>query len=360
MVIAKVKGLYARYERWIPIIFFGLGFVFDTLMLRRIDELMTLLQQAAYLLISGALLRVELAEVAREVHPPWWIAKVWRYREALLHFLLGTLLNSYTIFYFKSASTVTSFIFIVILIATLIVNEFKHFGKQQTQVHFAFWSLCLISYLVSLVPILLGFSGFVPFLAAVGASAVVFWGYWKFLARMVAPQLLWSYVGLPYAAIQVIFVGLYFAHAIPPVPLAVQYMGIFHDIKKNAGEYELIYTRPWWKFWEHGDQTFLARPGDSIFCFARVFSPSRFNDQLQVRWLYWDPRHGWKPSDAIPMPIVGGREEGYRGVTKKEHFTPGEWRVQIETRDNREVGRIRFTVEPDSSTDAREVRTIVQ
>jgi hypothetical protein len=53
---------------------------------------------------------------------------------------------------------------------------------------------------------------------------------------------------------------------------------------------------------------------------------------------------------------VGGREEGYRGVTKKNNFAPGDWRVQIETRDGREVGRITFTIELDESTSERELK----
>src|ERR1051326_2353412 len=140
-LIDRGRALYAKYERWVPILFFALGFVFDTLMLRRIDELATLLQQAAYIVISAFLLSIELTEVTQEVHPPWPLKKIWRYREALLHFLLGTLLNSYTIFYFKSASTISSFIFIVLLVALLTMNEFMRFGKSQTQVHVAFWSL---------------------------------------------------------------------------------------------------------------------------------------------------------------------------------------------------------------------------
>lgn len=287
---------------------------------------------------------------------------IWRYREAVLHFLLGTLLNSYTIFYFKSASTITSFIFIVILVAMLAINEFKRFGKSQTQVHVAFWSLCLVSYLVSLAPIVLGFMGLIPFLVALGTSVAVFSGCYALLKRgkIFSSSLLRSYVLLPYSAIHLLFVLLYFAHAIPPVPLAVHYMGIFHDVKKGAGEYELTYTRSRWKFWQHGDQTFLARPGDTVFCFARVFSPTRFADQLQVRWLYWNDKKGWESSDAIPMPVVGGREEGFRGITKKSNFQPGEWRVQIETRDNREVGRIQFTIVRDESTEPREPKTMVQ
>jgi hypothetical protein len=131
-------------------------------------------------------------------------------------------------------------------------------------------------------------------------------------------------------------------------------MGIYHQVKKTDGKYFLTsLEHPIWKFWEHGDQQFLARPGDQIYCYARVFSPARFHDELQVRWLFKDRRRGWQPSDAIPMTVSGGREQGYRGFTVKKNYEPGEWRVQIETTDNRELGRIYFSVIQDEATDPR-------
>jgi Protein of unknown function (DUF2914) len=357
-MIQNAKAFYHKHERWVPIVFFILGFIFDTFMLRRIDELKTIIQQAVYLLVAAILIGVELIERTREIHPPRLLTKVWKYREAVLHFLLGTLLNSYTIFYFKSASALTSFIFIVVLVGLLMLNEFKHFGESQTQVHVAFWSLCLISWLVSLAPITLGFMGIVPFLLAVTTSAALFYGYYRWLSpKLISqPGLVGTALVKPFIAIQLIFVGLYFAHAIPPVPLSVTYMGIYHDIQKGDGKYDLSYTRPWWKFWQHGDQTFMARPGDTVYCFAQIFSPARFKDQIQVRWLFKDPKRGWVSADAIPLPITGGREEGYRGITKKTNYQPGEWRVQVETLDEREVGRIHFDIEADTSTDPRESR----
>lgn len=346
--ITRAKEFYQKYERWMPIAFFALGFVFDALMLRRIDELKAILQQALYIILSAYFIGQELLG-----------RKGWKYREPLLHFMLGTLLNSYTIFYFKSASSLTSFIFIALLIGLLIVNEFKRFGESQTKVHVAFWSLSLTSYLISLVPILVGFIGTIPFLLAIAASILIFVGACRLLLKkfQVSRELLKSHLVVPFAAIQVIFTVFYVAKVIPPVPLSVQYMGIYHDIKKEHGEYQLIFTRSRWKFWQHGDQTFSARPGDSIYCFARIFSPSRFKDKLQIRWLYHDERHGWMPADAIPLQIEGGREEGYRSVTQKKNYQPGEWKVQVETMDNREVGHIRFAVEADTDATPRDLKT---
>jgi hypothetical protein len=149
----------------------------------------------------------------------------------------------------------------------------------------------------------------------------------------------------------------YLVRAIPPVPLSVQYMGILHRVAKVNGRYELSYLRSKWKAWEQGEQNFLARPGDKIYCFVRVFSPGQFKDRLQVRWFYRDPNHGWQRYDAIPMEIVGGRNEGYRGYTVKAHYQSGDWRVQIETSDNRELSRTYFTVVNDPRRDERSFDT---
>jgi hypothetical protein len=357
----QAQDFYQRHRRWVPIVFFLLGFVFDAFLLRRIDELKTILQQALYLLLAATLIGAELLETTREIHPPWGLRKAWKYREAVLHFLLGTLLNSYTIFYFKSASALTSFVFIALLAGLLMLNEFKRFGKSQNRVHMALLSLCLVSYLVSLAPTVLGFIGLIPFLCAIAASALVSAGYYRLLAGRVAgsPGLARSQVLVPFVAIQAIFVLLYFANAIPPVPLSVSYMGIYHDVRKVEGGYQLS-SSPNARFWQHGDQTFLARPGDSIFCFVQIFSPTHFKDQLQVRWLRHDEKLGWRSADVIPMPITGGRDEGFRAVTQKGNYEPGSWRVQIETADRREIGWIGFTVARDDSTGERALATAVR
>ncbi|MBI3555073.1 MAG: DUF2914 domain-containing protein [Deltaproteobacteria bacterium] len=327
----RIREFHKKHERWFPLAFFVFGFLFDAVMIRRIDEPMVIIQQAAYLVAAGALICMFLMN-----------RTFWKYQEELLHFLLGTLLNAYMIFYFKAASLFASLGFILLLCGLLYFNESKRFRN-------ALFCLCLTSYFVCMVPIALGALGWIPFvLGLLAATLAIAPMVWFLLKRDLAKPIV-----LPFLAVQAAFALLYFLEMIPPVPLSVTSIGIYHDIRKANGAYELVSTRSRWRFWQKGDQLFTARAGDRIFCFARIFSPSRFKDKLQVRWLHYDERHGWMHHDAIPLPVVGGREEGFRGFTVKSNYEPGEWRVQVETSDNRELGRIYFRVVADAGSEER-------
>ena len=146
-----------------------------------------------------------------------------------------------------------------------------------------------------------------------------------------------------------LFAALYFLKVIPPVPLSLSEIGIYHEVRREGGEFVLSRERPSWRFWERGDQTFRARPEDKIYCYVSIFSPTRFAEQLQVRWLYRTETRRWAEADAIALAISGGRDGGWRGFTTKSNWKPGSWRVRVETSDGRELGRIDLKVIPEDS-----------
>ena len=60
----------------------------------------------------------------------------------------------------------------------------------------------------------------------------------------------------------------------------------------------------------------------------------------------------------MPLAVVGGRDEGFRAESVKSRYMPGRWRVRVETSDERELGRIDFTVIEDPSPEPPSSRTI--
>lgn len=346
------KRLRAKVRRWEPVAFFLLGFAFDALALHRIDSRFSLLHQAVYLALLGCLLVVDHSFGEKLAGRPGLIAKVWSFREDLIHFLFGTLLNVYTLFYFRSASGLLHAAFFAVVVGFLLANELPRFRRLGFLFRLALYSFCLTSYFAYLFPVLAGFLSPWLFVLASLASLIplgaLLWQVARWGGGLEARRGAWAG-----GAVQTLLVGLYFLHAIPPVPLSVKQIGVYHQVERDELKWRLSYL-PTWKWWSRGDERFLARPGDKIHVFVRIFAPTNFRDRVSIRWSYREPERGWVPSDAIPLAIFGGREEGFRGHAFKSNFQPGDWKVEVISDDGRRVGSLNFSVEADPSEEPRE------
>ena len=101
-----------KYETRLDILFFIAGFIFDAFMVSEVDEPIALIQQAVYLFIISVLLHYEILFRTLKWRPEGLTLKYWTYRNLLIHFLLGTLLNIYSLFYIKSSSFINSILFL--------------------------------------------------------------------------------------------------------------------------------------------------------------------------------------------------------------------------------------------------------
>src|SRR5262245_43963549 len=212
-------------------VFFAAGFLFDILTLSRIDDLATLVQQAVYLVLLGSLMIMDERYRAGLAAPPRWLAWGWRFIEDAIHFIFGSLLSSFTLFYLKSSSGLASILFMSILGTLLIANELPRVRERGPVVRFALLSLCLTSYGALLLPVVLGSIRWWMFVAAVlMACAAIVWCV-RALARWTADAAsVHRRVAAPALTVQAVLLMAYFAGAIPPVPLSVQFMGIYHEV----------------------------------------------------------------------------------------------------------------------------------
>lgn len=354
----RAKEKWEKYERYAPAGFFLSGFLFDVLTLDRIDSLFQIVQQLTFLVTILFLLSFMLKDQMQAITPPKWLNGIWRFRTEILHFLLGGLLSAYTLFFLKSGSLVSSFAFLILMVFILVANEFTKVHSLSLGFKFGLFCFCYLIFLAYIVPIVTGFIGFGPFLIVVALTALsMFYLASFYQKRGFDHALVQKQVVRPTLIVLLAFVVFYALKIIPPIPLSAKFMGIYHKIERSAdGRYMAYYERPWWKFWQNGDQDFYARTGDKIHLFARIFSPVNFKDKIVVHWLLKEPRAGWTSQDRIPIQILGGRDEGFRGYTFKSNFQPGAWRVQLETSEGRELGRIYFDVYPDNSTGERVFR----
>jgi len=349
--IDRFKGYYARNERRIAVVAFVAGFLFDILTFGRVDSWLAIGQQVLYLAVIATALTQMFLEQGR---PPLELERLpaakrryYQGRTALVHFLFGGLLNLYTIYFFKSSSLLVSFSFLAILVLVLVANETRRFKSLGLPFKFALLALCVLSFVAHVVPIFVGSIGVAVFLFSMLVGALPLAGLgWGI--RAFAPALFpraRRQILVPAGAVLLGFLTLYLVRVIPPVPLSIPFIGVYHAVERTDEGYRLSHERPLWRFWHNGDQDFRAQPGDRVYVFFRIFSPTRFSDQVLMRWYRKDSGRGWSLTDSIPINIVGGREQGFRGYGVKTNYEPGEWQVQVETTDGREIGRVYFRLE---------------
>jgi hypothetical protein len=352
-VLARLERAFKENERAIAAVFFAAGFVFDMLTAGRVDSWATIGQQAAYLAVIMAVLLQMFLEQGLPAPDPAALPRVQRwileYRGAAVHFLFGALLNLYAIFFFKSSSLAVSFAFLGFLVVLLLANESRRFKALGLPFKFALLALCLLSFFATLLPVLAGSIGLAMFLASMVAGSVPLGaaGWWIGRASPERSALARRQILVPLGCVVVAFLGFYLFRLIPPVPLSIPFIGVYHAVERTPEGFRLTHERDWWRFWHHGDQVFHAQPGDKVYVFFRIVSPARFADQVQLRW-YWRAGGvigGWALQDTIPIAIVGGRAQGFRGYGVKANHQPGDWKVQVETTDGREIGRIYFELE---------------
>ncbi len=345
---SRFVSYYEKNEVKFDISFFLAGFIFDIFTLSDVDDPISIAQQVIYLLLIGGILYLEFLNSVKPIEVgSRFLKKIWDVRQLILHFFLGSLLSVYSLFFLKSSSLFSSLLFLLFISALMILNEIKSFQKSRVDLKIGLYVICVFCFFSMLIPVILGFVGIFPFILAVSLTAGVIYGVYKLLKKQIADQnLLYKRLVAPSSTVLIVFVLFYILGWIPPVPLSVQNMGIYHMIEKNGDQYMVSHENPWWRFWHKGDQDFQAQPGDKVYFFAQIFSPGRFDDSVILHWYYKDPRAGWQSTDRIPMRVTGGRKNGYRGFSVKQNYSPGEWRISVETTDSREIGRIYFKITP--------------
>jgi len=355
----KIVSLKHKYEARLDVLFFVAGFAFDAVMVKDIDEPLAIFQQALYLGILAVLIHFELLFRLHKWRPSDRLLKAWNYRNLLLHFLLGTLLNIYSIFYIKSASFLNSLIFLFVMAAMILANELPFIKSSKVSFKVGLFAICLFSYISILYPLVLGFLGWTPFLLSSATTIFLFYLQFRFLSKSIQDRrLLVKSILAPSVSVLVVFIFFYSMGWIPPVPLSVRDQGIYHLVEKREGSWFLSTEREDWKFWQSGDQDFKAEPGDKIYFYAQIYSPARFADEVFVQFSHLDKKNNWHEADHIPMKILGGRKEGFRGFAVKSNFEAGEWRVQVVTANHQEISRLYFDVNPVEANPTRQFRIL--
>ncbi len=274
----RAKSFYKEHEKSWPIVFFAGGFLFDLCMLSRIDSPEVIAQQFLYITLVGLMLGQMLYEEKHPLHLEemgWLKRQYYHHRIEIMHFFLGTLLNAYTIFFFKSSSLMVSFGFMLFLVILLIVNELPRFRSMELSFKFALLSLCSYCFFSYVLPIAFGFmSGTLFFFSLlVGYLPFVIAGWWVQRRSEVFFGLIKSAVLLPSTVVLCVFLFAYWLRIVPPAPLSVPFIGIYHSVDRTSTGYKLGHEKVWWKFWQTGIRISARSRVIRFLSFSGFFRP---------------------------------------------------------------------------------------
>lgn len=315
-------------RRYFPAVAFVAGFVWDAVTLGRTIKPADLFILLGYL-TSAALI---LVAIGREM-----TFRGSRYLNAVLQFLFGGILSALFIFYFLSSSSLPGYLFVILLAALLIGNEFLQSAYSELTLSWAFFTLSAIMF-------------FNFALAHLFRSISTFWFYLSTLLALLLVLALrrtsrreTSSVK-PSVAVAALMLGFHLFNVIPPVPLVKKQMFVAHDLRRTADGYSATIESPGWRFWRASSPTFHRRSGERVYCFTSVFVPTGIRTTIRHRWEYLGRDDEWHTADVRSFTIAGGRQAGYRGYTYKQNVTPGKWRVTAEAESGAAIGIVQFDV----------------
>lgn len=345
--IEPVRNWYGRFERPISSLSLVLGFVFDALTLKRLDTLWENLWIIGHLIIIGIfiiLIHVQESESGDEQNP----SKAHFWYVNILQFFFGGILSTYLVFYFRSADIFSTWPFILLLLFAFIANESlkRHYTRFSFQISLFF--LSIYSFAIFVVPVILHRIGGTVFLISGAISLIFILLFIRILFYYVKDKLAEGRktVAFLIAGIFGFINFLYFTNLIPPIPLSLKDAGVYHSvIKNNEGNYVATREDNGWKKYFEIYPDFTETPDSPVYAFSAIFSPKSLNLTIIHEWQHYDEiQRKWIVERTISLPVVGGRDGGFRTYSLRTNIAPGKWKVIIKTEHGQTIGSLRFKI----------------
>jgi hypothetical protein len=345
--INPIRNFYGRFERPISSLSLIAGFVFDAITLKRVDTLFENLWILGHLLIVGifiTLIHLQENEEGGEKNPQkahFWYVNI-------LQFFFGGILSTYLVFYFRSADIFETWPFIALLVGAFIANESlkRHYIRLSFQISLFF--LSIYSFAIFLLPVILHKIGAWVFLLSGLASLIFITVFLKILFYFIKDKFKESR-RLIISLILGIFIlinFLYFTNLIPPIPLSLKDAGIYHSIHRNTeGNYDVTYENYGWKSYFNLYKNFKQISGEPVYAFSAIFSPKNLNLTILHEWQHYnETQKKWTTDRIINLPVIGGRDGGFRTYSMRYNLDAGKWRVGVKTYQGQTIGVLRFNI----------------
>ncbi len=337
-----------KHQKYVPILFFIGGFIFDTLTLGRIDrtyDLVVLCLHMTCLTITMYL--YNLADDGK-----WKNTILERYQEFFplaIQFFFGGLSSAYVIYFSRSVSLSKTVSFFIILVVLLLANEFLKRRISNKYLQFSVYFFLNFTFFTFMVPVFIRdmgttiflFSGLVSFGSTLLLVMLIYFSSPSTRAEIHLAKLMGILLSI-FAFINIF----YFFKLIPPVPLALDESIVAHNVSIEDNDYVVSFEKnESYMFWRDHKLKFHFTPYEKVYIFSSIFAPTDFKKSISHRWKWYNAiTDEWEVVEDIGFEITGGRSGGFRGYTYKNNVKQGHWEVDVITEEELVLGVIDFEI----------------
>ncbi|MEQ8242444.1 DUF2914 domain-containing protein [Fulvivirga sp.] len=342
-----------RHQKYGPIFFFIVGFIFDTLTLGRIDGWYVMIVLCLHmLLLTATLFAFNLIDDGKWKNT--WIDKYQDYFPLAIQFFFGSLSSAYVIYFSRSVSLSRAASFLVILLILLFANETLKKRISNKYLQFSVYAFISFTFSSFMIPVFIKEMNNIVFIISgaisLACSLFLITSIYKTSPSTRAEIHLGKMTGMV-LLIYVLINTFYFFKLIPPVPLALENGLVAHDIRLENNRYIIDYEEEESLiFWRDHKFEFSHNPDDNVYVFSSIFAPTELKKSIFHRWKWYNKNtNDWELVEDIGYVIEGGRDGGYRGYTFKKNVKPGLWKVEVITEEEMILGVIDFEIKTTAS-----------
>jgi len=344
--LEKLRRFYNRYERYLIPGALVFGFITDVLTFDFLDFNLAMLLLLGQLLLVGA--NISVINLYEEKVVSGKIFSYWRVlAPVLLQYSFGNLFSAFLIFYSHSGSLFASWPFIVIVVFLMIGNEvFRKYNVRPT-IQIGVYFFAIFSYLNILLPHLLKDLGAGIFIAS-GLIALFLVTLFIHILSIYTFRVDDKKRALSFCigGIFCLMNFLYFFNFIPPIPLSMREIGVYHDIERVDSGYRVVTEKddPLWRSLLFYERRHIPSETQIIYVFSAVYAPEEMELEVAHEWQRFnEQKRKFETIAEIPFTVRGGNDEGYNWFTYYNAY-PGRWRVNVRTREGHIIERRDFYV----------------
>ncbi len=348
--IARIKIWVQNNERLVTSSAFMGGFGIDLLTLNRIDQWFDNFILLSYMVIAA----IAILIINTDIEERFGLAIISKASPLALYaaqLAFGGLLSGFVIFYTKSASWYVAWPFLIVLYLLFLGNDrmLKYYKRLEVQTGMLFGALFAMA--IFFVPTTLKMVGDLIFILSGITSVVIMFVFLKLLYALlpsISQVRRWK-IRRNIFMIFVVFNILYFSNIIPPIPLSLKQIEIYHDVKRTGTNQYTVTKQDyaWYQLDHHiwKNEFIKTSATDRVFVFASIFGPEELRADVYHKWQWFNPAtQQWKDVIEVEYALTGGRDGGFRWYSFVTDPTPGAWRVRVTGNHDREIGRIQFDV----------------